>query len=265
MILFAGCKKEDPVDNTDDPINNTGLSNNPTAKSEHDHDAGGIYKGIVTGSAGYVYIHFKNSSNLVYAILNFDGGHDSLVCPGLNGYTFPGTTITNAVFTSALGTQDSIIFSVNGDGTNPSMTVKIPGHNTSTSILKESSTQELKVYQGDGQDTLVAGFYYCGTSVVNTLGSIRNFHITILVQGGNAVILPSAFLAPCPNNNPPNAAVVQVGEDNHITFEMGGQHINFDFTVTDTAVFGTALCPVPIDMGGEIDAYNMHAHAVRVQ
>src|SRR6478672_7954932 len=78
MILFAGCKKEDPVDNNNNNNNNNGqLSNNPTAKAEHDHDAGGIYKGVVTGSAGYVYIHFKNSSNLVYAILHFDGNHDS--------------------------------------------------------------------------------------------------------------------------------------------------------------------------------------------
>ena len=60
--------------------------------------------------------------------------------------------------------------------------------------------------------------------------------------------------------------MVQVNGNNHVTFEMQSPHRNFDFTITDTAVFGTAICTQPItDMGGEIDAYNMHAHEVRVQ
>jgi hypothetical protein len=264
VILFSSCKKED--DKKNDNNNTTGITNNPVAVSENDNNAGGVYKAIVTGSSGYALIYFKNGNGLVYALLNFDGNHDSLICPALNGYTLPGADITNAIFTSALGTQDSIIFSVKGNGTNPSISIRIPGHTTSSSILKETSKQEVKIYSGNGYDTLVKGYYDCGSSKVTTIGSVRMFNITILVQGSTAVILPGNHLAPCPGNSIPNSAVATIDQNNEVDFSENGPPVKSGkIKITDADVTGSIICPPPIDLGGEIDAYNTYIKATRVK
>ena len=264
-VLFISCKKDD--DNTPDNNNNNNGSNGsgPIASAEHDADAGGIYKGIVTGSSGYVVIHFKNKDGLVYALLKFDDVSDSLVCPSLNNYTFPGSEINNAIFTSALGTKDSIIFSVKADGSNPSIIVKIPGHETKATIKKETSKSELKVYKGKGYDTLVAGYYQCnGGPKVTTLGSVRPYEITIMVQGDVAVALPSRF-TDCPQNDVPDAVVLQI-KNGIIEFpDPGPPYKNGKFTVTEEEVSGTIVCTKPIDLGGEIDGYNSYIKATRVK
>lgn len=265
VIVFATCKKKDETTTTTPTTTTTTLTNNPTAMAEFDNNAGGIYKGIVTGSSGYVYIYFRNKSNLIYAILNFDGVYDSLVCPALSGYTLPGADITNAMFLSALGKQDTILFSVKGNGTNPSMIVKIPGHDTKSEIRKETSKEELRVYTGNIFDTLVAGYYYCGSSTVTTIGSVRQSHITIMLQGNTAVMLPSRHLPPCESFSMPSAFVLQV-TDGKIEFEEPGPPKKKNkFTITDATATGTSICIPPIDMGGEIDAYNSSITATRVK
>lgn len=265
VIIWSACKKDENKDNNTTTTTPT-LTNNPTAKADFDNNAGGIYKGIVTGSAGYVYIYFKNTSALVYAILDFDGTHDSLVCTALNSYTLPGTTdITNAMFLSALGKQDTILFSVKADGSNPSMTVKIPGHSTSSSIRKETSKEELRIYKGDIFDTLVQGYYTCGSTNITTIGSVRQSNMTVMVQGTTATLLPSKHLPPCTSSNTPNAFVVQVNNGVIELDEVGPPKKKIKFTVTDAAVTGTATCIPPIDMGGEIDAYNSYITATRVK
>jgi hypothetical protein len=145
------------------------------------------------------------------------------------------------------------------------MKVIIPGHSTSSSILKETSTQLLKVYKGDIFDTLVKGFYYCGSSTVTTLGSVRQSNITIMVQGNTAVILPSRHLPPCTSSNTPNAFVVQVNNGVIEIDENGPPKKKMKFTITDASVTGTSLCIPPIDLGGEIDAYNASVTATRVK
>lgn len=265
-VLLSSCKKEEDKKDNNNNNNNGGLTNNPTAVAANDNNAGGVYKAIVTGSSGYALIYFKNGNGLVYALLNFDGNHDSLICPALNGYTLPGADITNAIFTSAMGTQDSIIFSVKGNGTDPSIVVKIPGHETSSSILKETSKQEVKIYSGTAYDTLVKGFYWCGSSQVTTLGSVRQSNITILVQGGTAVILPGNHLPPCPSTNKTNSIVVTIDQNNEITItESGPPAKSGKFKVTDADVSGSIICSTPIDLGGEIDAYNTYVKATRVK
>jgi hypothetical protein len=258
-ILTTGCKKSDDSNN-----NGPGLSNHPTAKPEYDNNAGGIYKGIVTGSAGHVFIYFKNSTSLVYAILQFDSIRDSLICPALNGYIPPGPDINNAIFTSAIGTKDTIFFSVKGNGTNPIIKVKIPGHNVQSTALKETSTQELKVYKGDGRDTLVAGQFTCGSTIINTIGTVRKFEITIMVQGGIAILLPGRFSTPCANNDVPSVIAVQVGQNNTIEWEEGPPKKLYKFTVTDSAVFGTGIHLRPIGPLNSTDAYNTNVQAIRV-
>lgn len=264
-ITISACSKSDDNNNNNNNNNNPTYSNTPVATSDHDNNAGGVYKGLVMGSAGYVVIFFKNGNNKVYAILNFDDIKDSLICSSLDAYTFPGTDINNAVFTSTSGTGDSVIFSVKSNGTNPMITVKIPGHTTTTTISKETSTSVLKVYKGTGYDTLVKGYYYCGSSTVNTIGSIRSFDITILVQGTTAVVLPGNYKSPCPNVDTVSAVILTLNSSNKIEFiDPGPPTKNATFNVTDTSVSGSIICTLPIDLGGKIDAYNTYVRALRV-
>jgi hypothetical protein len=264
IILDNSCSK------SGNNINNS--SNDPfLAQPQYDHNSGGIYKGVVVGSSGYFIITIKNYHNETFALLRFDSISDSLICPALDSYVpGSGTDIVNAIFTSALGTQDSLILSVRADGTNPSVKIIIPGHSTQSTISKETSSSVVKLYQGVTYDTLVAGSFQCGCGVGgvphNTLGTIRVYPLNCVVQGNYIKLLQGiSYLPSGCTSCLPGPIIIQINSSNQLDFngDPGCSNAHALINVTDTAVFGNTVCPTPITTGTCSDAYNSFIRAVR--
>ena len=274
LICFGACKKS--TSNSSGTSGNNYYGNTPTAVAAYDHTNAGIYKGVVAGSTGYYVIYIKNNDNKVFALLNFDGIHDSLLCPALNSYTPTSTAnITNAIFTSALGTSDSIILNITGNGTTLSVNVIIPGHNTTSTINKETSTSVVKLYQGTVYDTLVAGYFYnpCGSGTKAYPPTLKVSPLNIAVQGNIASIvvghpyIPTGYYNGSCNNNGSQLVVTSNGS-NQLDFiaDPDCSHNHAVINITDTVISGTVICPLPYTPGVTtcFDWYNSYIHAVRV-
>lgn len=270
------CSKSDNSSGTTPAGTGSLFGNTPTANAQYNNSAAGIYKGVVTGSSGYYAIYIKNSDNRVFALLNFDSIHDSLVCPALNAYV-PGsnTNITNAIFTSATGTLDSIILSVNANGTNAQVQVIIPGHTTAASINKETSSAVVKLYQGNAYDTLVAGYFYnpCGNSTKSYPPTIKVSNLNSAVQGNVCTIVIGVPYLPAGYNNgnclnSGGMNILSINANNQLDFnaDPGCSNAHAIINVTDSVISGTIICPRPYTPGTTtcFDWYNSYIRVVRV-
>ncbi len=131
-----------PACNKDNNDNNS-LPTTPEAKAEHDSKSGGVYKGVLIGSSGIVKIVLQDG--VLQVIITIDGETRTLATTGLSSWT-SGQAITNVTFSNG---NWSVQFSVNNDGSNPTLAPNIAGHaNMVIAILKESSTQQIKLYEG---------------------------------------------------------------------------------------------------------------------
>lgn len=119
----------------------------PDALAENDATAKGIYKGIVVGSTGSLFIDIQNGSNTITGTLVLDGTSIALTSSVayVNGqpYVAPFTGTYN-------GSPLSITFSVGLSGGTPTVTSSdIPGHpNTAFTLYKETSTSLIEAFQG---------------------------------------------------------------------------------------------------------------------
>jgi hypothetical protein len=144
ILTITGCSKSNSGNN-----NTNTLPSQPEAKVSFDNQSGGIYKGTLTGSSGYFKVNLQATKPfIIYQWTDPAGSMDSLFTNDLNGWT-SGQAISHAAFSAADGSL--FWFSVNANGANPSIdSVFIPGHPTKiyTSIAKETSQNQVKLYQG---------------------------------------------------------------------------------------------------------------------
>lgn len=265
------------------------FGNNPTASSSLNNSAGGVYKGTVVGSTGYFYLNIRNGgSNSVYALLNFDEVSDSLICPALNNWDPSGhTNISNAIFTSAKGTQDSIIFSVNADGSNPNINIIIPGHNTGAFVAKENSDTLVRVYQGMGYDTLVYGSfaYPCNSNSnvhVGDPNAVTRHYFNVVIKGNVLTCVVSSsykfsadFKDSCYNDTPQIVSFNLTSADGYDgpilcgdpNCPTGQYNSPLHLVVTDEGITGTKNDPIDTNLVSPAcgsDRYHMNIICTRV-
>lgn len=182
MTVVSSCSKDD----------DKGAEKKSEAKKEFDQSNYGIYRGVFVGSSGVVAINLGNNGNSPFAILIIDGVT----------YNFTTTqTVTQGTNTTILFTQgsNSFVFSVNADGTNPTVTdINIAGHpDAQIIIVKETSSVVVECYEGTYTGPYSSGIfnaiifgdrimgiayssiYYAGTYVCD--GEINNNSISGLV------------------------------------------------------------------------------------
>lgn len=143
-ISFNSCSK----DSSSTPSYEcTTCASTPDALAENDGSAKGVYKGIVVGSSGSLYIDIQNGTDLITGTLIIDGVSVALTSSVsyVSGqpYVAPFTGIYN-------GSPISITFSVGLSGGTPTVTSSdIPGHpNTVFTLYKETSTSLIEVFEG---------------------------------------------------------------------------------------------------------------------
>jgi hypothetical protein len=142
LAVFQGCSDDD--DGPDDAITPTpSLATTPEATTQNNQSSAGVYKGVLIGSSGTVKIVLQDATKS--AIVKIDGTTKTLPTTALNNWT-PGQPISNALF-SAEGWE--VRFSVGANGSNPQVSVNIPGHpNVAVALVKETSTTLVKAFEG---------------------------------------------------------------------------------------------------------------------
>lgn len=124
----------------------------PDALAVNDASSKGVYKGVVTGSSGTIMFDILNGGTTVTATLVLDGVTSVLT----SNVTWTATTAYVGVFTGTLsGSPVSITFSVNANGTNPTVTAySIPGHpGAQFDVVKETSQNLVECFEGTYSST----------------------------------------------------------------------------------------------------------------
>lgn len=150
FFLLNGCKKKEedkPATPTTPTYTCASCTTAPEAKAANDNTSKGIYKGIIIGSSGTIKFDLANNDTTIKAYMTIDGTEVTLTATvkWVSGASYVSD------FTGTMGGSPvTITFSVNPDGTNPTVTASnIPGHpNATLEIAKETSTGLLKCYEG---------------------------------------------------------------------------------------------------------------------
>lgn len=141
-LVFSSCKKGGDTQYVCTTCNST-----PEGLAANDNLAKGIYKGIVIGSSGTIKFDVNNAGNTITATLTLDGQTATLI----SQVSVPPTGTYISPFYGTLNGQPvSVTFSVNFDGTSPTITTSnIPGHpNAVFVIAKETSTALVRCFEG---------------------------------------------------------------------------------------------------------------------
>lgn len=129
-------------------LNEPKLPSGPEALAAYDHSSAGIVKGVLVGSSGVFKFSIKNGNDSVYCLVTFDGATGMLLPTTDMSAWNPGDAFS-ATFTGTVGGTDvSVYFKCNSDGTSPVATFTIPGHDVTVSLYKETSTLLVKGYEG---------------------------------------------------------------------------------------------------------------------
>jgi len=157
------------------------------AKQEFDQSNYGIYRGVFVGSSGVVAVNLGNNGNSPFAILIIDG-------VTLNFTTTQ--TVTQGSNTTILFKQgnNSFVFSVNANGTNPTVTdINIAGHpNAQMIIAKETSSVVAECYEGAYAGPYSSGTFnaiICGNKIMG-LAYGSNYYAPYVCDGnlnGNSI------------------------------------------------------------------------------
>lgn len=129
-------------------INEPKLPSTPQALAAYDHSSAGIVKGVLVGSSGVFKFSIKNGNDSVYCLVTFDGATGMLLPTTDMSSWNPGDAFAATFSGTVGGTNVSVYFKCNNDGTSPSASFTIPGHNVSVSLYKETSTLIVKGYEG---------------------------------------------------------------------------------------------------------------------
>jgi hypothetical protein len=119
------------------------FKNSADAKAEENTKSGGIYKGVIAGSSGFVVVVLQSGLKEIRLTLNNE--KRTFTSTDLDGWV-SGEPIKNAVFIAG---DWSVTFSVGAAGNVPSLTLSIPGHpGAQAVIVKELSTDVVRAYEG---------------------------------------------------------------------------------------------------------------------
>ncbi|WP_284651472.1 hypothetical protein [Flavobacterium terrisoli] len=152
--LFLSCSSDDS--------SGPPLSDTPDAKVQYDDSSFGIYKGVFVGSSGTVFIDVYNGETAT-ATLTINGSSKTYTAAEkvAEDFDIVGLTFTNG--------SNSFDFSVNGDGSNPTVSnINISGHaNARMAILKEFHNSLCRCYVGtySGDDSGVLNVVIEGSIV----------------------------------------------------------------------------------------------------
>jgi hypothetical protein len=117
----------------------------PEATAAEDNKSGGVYKGVLLGSTGFLKIILQGGKKSV--VITMDGVIKTLDLVSFSPTNWvSGQAITNAVFA-----KDGwkVTFSIAADGKNPTVVVEITGHNKITvTVSKEASGSQVKSFEG---------------------------------------------------------------------------------------------------------------------
>jgi len=152
LIGLSGCKKDSDSEPASQNIETT-----PSALAANDNSSAGVYKGVMVGSSGYFKISIQNGDNSTSCLFVLDDKEVTLTTTSLGDWT-PGQAISNAIFTGTWnGVSVSLAFSCGANGSNPTATVTVPGHEVNVSLIKETSTTLVKCYEGTYVDHKQSG------------------------------------------------------------------------------------------------------------
>lgn len=117
----------------------------PSAKAQDDNKSSGVYKGTFVGSSGTFKLVIQ--LDMIAGLLILDDNPYVLTTKDITVADLGGPII-DAEFTDGSGFI-KLIFSVEADGSNPSATLAITGHDDiQIVVLKETSTSQVIVYEG---------------------------------------------------------------------------------------------------------------------
>lgn len=145
-MSLTSCSKDDD-NNPPSSYVCENCTSTPNALAVNDASAKGVYKGIVVGSTGSIYIDIQNGSNTITATMILDGTTIALTSSveyvDGQAYVAPFTGIFN-------GSPISLTFSVGLSGGTPTViSSDIPGHpNTVFTLYKETSTSLIEAFEG---------------------------------------------------------------------------------------------------------------------
>lgn len=150
FFLLNGCKKkeeEKPVTPTTPTYTCASCTTAPEAIAANDNSSKGIYKGVIIGSSGTIKFDLANNDTTIKAYMTIDGTSVTLTA---SVRWSAGSSYVSSFTGTMNGSPVSITFSVNPDGTNPTVTgMNIPGHpNATLEVAKETSAGLLKCFEG---------------------------------------------------------------------------------------------------------------------
>lgn len=117
----------------------------PSAKPGDDTKASGVYKGSFVGSSGTFKLVVQ--LDMIAGFLQVDGARFLLTTSDITTADL-GKPIVNALFTDT-DKYIELRFSVQADGSNPVVDLKIDGHtNIQVVVMKETSDSQVLVYEG---------------------------------------------------------------------------------------------------------------------
>lgn len=188
MLLLApmSCKKDDPAPAA--PV----LPAAPEALAEHNTKSGGVYKGTFANSTSSGTIKTVLQGGVTNITIVYNGVSRTLTTTDLASWT-SGEQIVAAVFTSG---DWSATFSASSDGSAFDIALDLAGESSfNTVIVKETSTLQVKVYEGTyaGDATgkwnftvvsaLIYGVYAGDGSSDTFTGAVVGNNITIVSSG----------------------------------------------------------------------------------
>ncbi len=135
MLVLSSCSSDDSKSNP--------LSNNPEANADYNASNYGIYKGVMVGSSGVVFVNINNNGH-ISAKMIVDGS--------THNFTTEQTVAlgeeTDLTFTNG---DEFFTFHVGAGGEDPAITdISMEGHPFAfAEIVKEFSDSQVKCFQGN--------------------------------------------------------------------------------------------------------------------
>ena len=224
-IFVYSCTKED---DTEDEIKTEKVdAATVVASSANDDKSGGVYKGTLIGSTGSLKVVLVGDTKVAYMV--FDGVSKTLTTTDLGSWA-SGQAVTNATFTSG---DWKVVFSVSAAGTNPIISITVPGHTVAVAIVKEQSSSLTKSYEGTftagtassnfnfvlkGDTSLTGMLKTTDNKIVNFKGSVVSNKITVTTNSGTGVITATGTVS----GDVATGTFKEAGTINNVKYEVAG-------------------------------------------
>ncbi|HEY0091959.1 MAG TPA: hypothetical protein VGB43_05670 [Flavobacterium sp.] len=222
----VSCADDDKENPAPGPYVCSSCSDSPDALAANDASAKGIYKGIIIGSSGTLFVDIQNGSNVISATMVLDGDTIPLTSSVeyINGepYLAPFVGTYN-------GSPVSITFAVDADGTSPTViTSDIPGHpNADFVVVKETSTSLIEAFEGTYTKTGESGIFniLLSRGTINAWGGISRDNTTTVSEDISGTITANQLYMDGENVAEINGDILQGTfiDDQQMTVTVNGQ------------------------------------------